>query len=89
MPLSIKLNVCALPGYIASHVRAALLEVFGHGVLPDGRPAFFHPDALVIGGNIYLSDLVAAAQAVPGVEGVEVETMERLGDGPAVKLQAE
>jgi hypothetical protein len=35
---------------------------------------FFHPDNLTFGEGVYLSKLVAAAQAVPGVEGVTVKT---------------
>jgi hypothetical protein len=62
------------------------LDVFGHGTLPNGQPAFFHPDASTFGGGIYLSDLIAAAQDVAGVESVQVTSLERLGDGPRQEI---
>ena len=50
-------------------------------MLPDGRLGFFHPDNLTFGEGIYLSKLVAAAQAVEGVESVEADKLERLFEG--------
>ena len=49
------------------------------GVLPDGRRAVFHPDNFTFGQAVYLSRIVAAAQAVEGVEAVSVKKFERLG----------
>jgi hypothetical protein len=51
-------------------------------MLPDGRLGFFHPDNLTFGEGIYLSKLVAAAQAVEGVESVQADKLERLFEGP-------
>jgi len=59
-------------------LRAVALEL-GQGVLPDGRLAAFHPDRFSFGDPVYLSRIVAAAQAVPGVEAVSVLKFERLG----------
>jgi hypothetical protein len=47
----------------------------------DGTLGFFHPDNLTFGEGIYLSKLVAAVQAVSGVESVYVTRFERLGEG--------
>jgi hypothetical protein len=55
--------------------------VFSNRALPDGRFGFFHPDNLTFGDGIYLSKLVALAQAVPGVESVQVTRLQRLGEG--------
>ncbi|MCL4266870.1 MAG: putative baseplate assembly protein [Anaerolineae bacterium] len=77
--LEITLHVCILPNYLRGHVKAALLDRFGRRQ-GHGRPGFFHPDNLSFGEGITLSSLVAAAQAVPGVEGVTVKTLQRLGE---------
>jgi hypothetical protein len=82
VPLDIELEVCVLPDYLAGHVKAALLAVFSNRTLPDGRLGFFHPDKLTFGQGIYLSQLVAEAQAVLGVENVQVNKLERLFEGP-------
>ncbi len=82
VPLVIELTVCVLPHYLRGHVEGALLNVFSNGVLPGGRLGFFHPDNLTFGEGIYLSRLVAAAQAVPGVESAQVTRFERFGEGP-------
>lgn len=85
--LEIAMTVCVLPHYLRGHVEAALLDVFSNRVLPDGRLGFFHPDNLTFGEGIFLSKLVAAAQAVTGVETVHVTTLERLYEGPNQELQ--
>lgn len=82
VPLDIAMTVCVLSHYLRGHVKAALLNVFSHRRLPDGQLGFFHPDNLSFGQGIYLSNLVAAAQAVVGVEAVTVTKLERFGQGP-------
>ena len=49
----------------------------GSGVLPDGRLAAFHPDNFSFGQPVYLSRIVAAAQAVEGIEAVSVLKFQR------------
>jgi hypothetical protein len=80
--LDIELDVCVLPDFLRGHVKAALLERFSNRALPDGRLGFFHPDNLTFGAGVYLSQLAAAAQAVPGVESVRVTRLERMYEGP-------
>ncbi len=77
VPLDLALSVCVLPDYLRGQVEAALLEVFGNGVLPDGSRGFFHPDNLTFGEGIYVSQIVAAAQAVTGVASVSVKRLRR------------
>ncbi len=86
VPLAITLEVCVLPGALRGHVKAALLDVFSSRVLPTGRQGFFHPDQLTFGDGVHLSRLVAAAQAVPGVESVRVTQLERQFEGPNDEL---
>jgi hypothetical protein len=84
VPLDLVLTVCVLPHYLRGHVEAALLDIFSHRILPDGRLGFFHPDNLTFGEGIYISRIVAAAQAVQGVENVQVTRLERfeIGEPP-------
>lgn len=82
VPLKIELTVCIQPHYLRGHVKAALLDLFSSRRLADGSRGFFHPDNLTFGEGVYLSKLIALAQAVPGVESVVVKTLERLDHGP-------
>jgi hypothetical protein len=87
VPLLIEMRVCVQPHYLRGHVETALLDAFSNRVLVDGRKGFFHPDNLSFGDGIYLSSLVATAQAVEGVESVEVSRLERLGAGPNREIE--
>jgi hypothetical protein len=79
VPLKLRLEVCALPGYDRGHVKAALLERFGTGPAAGGRPAgFFNADQLTLGESVRLGWIVAAGQAVAGVECVRVTAFHRL-----------
>lgn len=82
VPLHLELDVCALPGFQRGHVRAALLAAFGTGLLPDGTPAFFHPDRLSFGEHVLASRIVALAQSVDGVECATVRVLQRLYERP-------
>jgi hypothetical protein len=77
-PLDLALTICVKPGYLAGHVKAALLERFSNRRLPGGALGFFHPDNLTFGEGVRLSQIVAVAQAVAGVESVIVERCHRL-----------
>ena len=86
VPLEVKLCVCVLPHFLRGHVEAALLDVLGNRPLADGRRGFFHPDNLTFGQGIALSRLLAAAQAVAGVESVKARIFERLFEGSKGEL---
>jgi hypothetical protein len=79
VPLDIELSVTIHPHQLRDHVREELRAVLGTGMLPEGRRGFFHPDLLSFGDSIYLSRLVASAQAVAGVRNIDVKKFERLG----------
>ena len=87
VPLEIAMNVCVLPHFLRGHVEAALRAAFGTGVLPDGTLGFFHPDNLTFGTGIFVSKLVAVAQAVPGVESVCVKKLRRLDEAANLELE--
>jgi hypothetical protein len=77
VPITLSLHVCARPGFERGHVKAALLKRF------VGSPgSFFDADQLSFGQSVYLSRIVAAAMAVPGVMCVEVEAFHRQGRAP-------
>lgn len=88
VPLDVALQVCVLPHYLRAHVRAALSEVFSTRVLAGGRRGLFHPDNLTFGGSVFLSQLVAAAQSVEGVESVRVTRLQRLFEEPKGELES-
>lgn len=77
VPLHLELEVCVLPHHDRGHVKAALLDVFSNRALPGGRRGFFHPDRLTFGGGVFLSTILAAGQAVPGVDCVRVVAFHR------------
>lgn len=73
VPLDIVMTVCVKAGYLRSTVKRALLEVFSNRDLPDGRRGFFHPDNFTFGQPVYLSQIVAAAMEVPGVQWIDLD----------------
>jgi hypothetical protein len=75
--LDVALRVCVRPEYLRGHVKAALIDVLGNRTLPDGTRGLFHPDNLTFGEGIYASRLIAAAQAVTGVQSVELTRLAR------------
>ncbi|GAB4070849.1 putative baseplate assembly protein [Ancylobacter sonchi] len=79
VPLELDLAVEVAADYFRSNIRAALMEALGSRTLGDGRRGLFHPDNLTFAQPIYLSAIYAAAQAVPGVESVEVTRFHRQG----------
>jgi hypothetical protein len=78
--LQVGLLVCVEPDYFRAHVEAAVLDVLSSGVRANGRLGFFHPDRFTFGGPVYLSAIVAAAQAVEGVQSVTPLVFQRQRD---------
>jgi hypothetical protein len=88
VPLAITMVVCARPDYFRSDVKGALLEAFSNRRRRNGLPGAFHPDNFTFGQPLYLSQLYAAAQAVDGVDSVQVTQFERLGQPATQGLSA-
>lgn len=86
VPLDLALLVCLRPHTLRAHIRSSLRQLFSNGTLSDGSPAFFHPDNWTFGQPVYVSRVIAAAQAVVGVESVVVTRLERLHEGPNGEL---
>jgi hypothetical protein len=77
VPIEIAIDCCVLPHYAAGQIKAELAGIFSDRRLAGGRLGFFHPDRLTFGSDVYLSQIVAAAQAVEGVASVKVSTLRR------------
>jgi hypothetical protein len=75
--LELTLDVCVCSDYFRSNVAATLRETLGSRRMPNGQLAFFHPDRMTFGQRIYVSAIVAAARAVPGVCSVTVSAFHR------------
>jgi hypothetical protein len=87
VPLEIVLELWAaagaLPVVVERHVAAAL----GSRQLPGGGSGYFHPDRFGFGEAVYVSQVVARAMEVEGVERVSALVFRRAGAGePAVPL---
>jgi hypothetical protein len=78
--LEIEIVVCIKTGYFRSDVVSALSAVLSNSTLPNGQKGVFHPDNFSFGQTVYLSPVVAAAQAVDGVASVNVTKFRRQGD---------
>ena len=76
--LDLGLSVCVKPLYLQAHVEAAVRRLLGTGVRADGSLALFNPDALTFGKAVFVSPIVAAVQAVPGVLEAQVTRLDRL-----------
>ncbi|HZN72018.1 MAG TPA: putative baseplate assembly protein [Micromonosporaceae bacterium] len=87
VPLDLALHVCVQPDHFRAAVRRELLTVLGNGVLQGGQTALFHPDNLTFGQPVYLSPILAAAQSVPGVASVTVDTFARRGQPTGTNVQ--
>jgi hypothetical protein len=71
VPLDIAFTVCVEPGYFRSSVESALLDTFSNRLFPGGQRGFFYPDNFTFGQPVYLSQIVAAAMRVPGVNWID------------------
>lgn len=89
VPLEVELGVCVLPGFFRSDVQRRILAVLGSGTAPDGTPGFFDPDRQSFGQTVWLSPMLAAVQAVPGVRNVRAKVFRRLGDTSSGGLEDE
>ena len=86
--LDVVLSVHVDADFFASTVQAVLTQQFGHGMLADGTLALFHPDRFDFGQSLYLSQLLTAAAAVPGVRRVDAVRFQRYGQAGRGELAA-
>lgn len=77
VPLDIALRVTIEADYFADEVQAVLARVFSNGALSSGELGFFHPDRFTFGQPVYLSQIVARAVEVTGVQSVQATRFQR------------
>lgn len=82
--LFLQLTVCATPSVDAEALRRSILSLLRPGT--PQRPGFFHPDRLRMGSSVYVSAVIAAVAALPGVDRVEATEARRISDPPGVRL---
>ena len=87
VPLELTLHVCVKPGYFQSDVLTEVKKVLSSGALADGRLGMFHPDNFTFGEPVYLSRIIAAAQAVVGVDSVRATRFQRMRDPSPTSLE--
>jgi predicted phage baseplate assembly protein len=76
VPLDLQLTVGTSSGYLSSSTIDALKTALGPSTV-NGVPALFSPDRAVLGKPLYISQLVTAAMAVPGLSWVQVTRFQR------------
>ncbi|HEX3487190.1 MAG TPA: putative baseplate assembly protein, partial [Micropepsaceae bacterium] len=70
VPLDVALHICVMRDYFRADVLAAVAKVLSSGPLSDGSLGLFDPDNFSFGQSVYLSRIIAAAQAIEGVDSV-------------------
>lgn len=78
--LDVELKVTIQRGHDNNSIHVALTRAFSNTILPDGTPGFFYPDRFSFGQNVYASQIIATAMAVPGVAQVELTRFNRWGE---------
>lgn len=86
VPLDVALHICVQDDYFRADVVHAVEQVLSSDILPDGRLGIFHPDNFSFGQPVYLSRVIAAAQAVDGVDAVLPELFQRMGNPSSTAL---
>lgn len=79
VPLWIEMVACVRTGHLRTDVRRELTDLFSNRELTGDRRGLFHPDHLTFGQPVYLSQLIAAAKRVAGVENVQITVLRRAG----------
>lgn len=78
VPLDLTLLVQVGSGYLAAHVKRALLDAFSNRKLAGDLTGFFYPDKFAFGQSVYASQVVVTAQSLAGVESVSLTRLQRL-----------
>jgi hypothetical protein len=68
--IDLRITVCVQTGWLNSDVEAGVLSRLADAEQPDGAEGFFYADSFTFGTPLYRSQLEAAIQGVPGVNGV-------------------
>ncbi len=77
--IDLRIEICALSGWLDSDVEAAVLTCLGSSTRADDSTGFFFADRFTFGTPLYRSRLEAAIQGVAGVAGVSAVTYRQRG----------
>jgi len=79
VPLEIEFELCVLPDHFRGDVVEAVRQALSNRVNADGSKGFFHPDNFTFAQSVYLSQIYAAIEAVPGVQSAFLTIFRRFG----------
>ena len=82
------LKVCVADAALRVDVERALLDAFADRDVAGAGRGFFHPDLHSFGQPLYVSQVVAAAMAVPGVASVQVTALHPVGRPQGTEIAA-
>jgi len=79
VPLELAFELCVEPDYFRADVVQAVRLALSNRINPDRTRGLFHPDNYSFGQLVYLSEIYAAIEAVPGVLSAFVTVFRRFG----------
>jgi predicted phage baseplate assembly protein len=79
VPLEITIELCVEPDYFRADIVEAVRMALSSRINRDGTKGFFHPDNLTFAQPVYLSQIYAVIEAVPGVLSAFVTLFRRFG----------
>jgi predicted phage baseplate assembly protein len=85
--IELAMLVCVDPAQLRAPVELAVRRALSSGVNADGSIGYFHPDRRTFGGGVYVSEIVAAVQALDGVASVTVTRLNRRFEPPMDELE--
>jgi len=77
-PLELALRVCVKAEFFAADVKRAVARALSAAINDDGTRGFFFSDNFTFGDPVFISQLLAAVEAVPGVASVQIVRFARL-----------
>ena len=77
VPLELRITVCLARGHFRGAVLRAVGEALSNRRFADGRIGFFQPTMLRFGAPVRLSVIIAAAQAIAGVDSLDITMLRR------------
>lgn len=79
VPLELAFELCVEPDHFRADVVQAVRFALSNRINADRTRGHFHPDNYTFGQPVYLSELYAAIEAVPGVLSVFITLFRRFG----------
>ena len=79
VPIELAFELCVEPDHFRSEVVQAVRFALSNRINPDRSLGHFHPDRYTFGQPVFLSQIYAAIEAVPGVLSVFITLLRRFG----------